>query len=132
VYLITGLCNFPCYAPSKNAEKVKNPMKRVSAPVSLRLRTVRYLRHIDRLKERIKLRNSNFQSGVFWITSASTASFVLRDSKKLWTLALIFFLVPLAFQFAALQFAFLTVLGFTILSLSVTRMANSFLRVARI
>ena len=93
---------------------------------------MKYLKHIDHLKEKIQKRNSSFQSGVFWIAAASTSSVVLRDSKSLWTLALIFFLIPLAFQFAALQFAFLLVLGFSILSLSLTRMANSFFRAVKI
>jgi len=93
---------------------------------------VKYLRHIDHLKEKIQIRNSSFQSGVFWIMSASISSFVLHDSRRLWTLALIFILIPLTFQFAALQFAFLIVLGFSILSLSATRLANNFFRAAKI
>lgn len=96
-----------------------------------RIRTARALRYIDRLRESIDQRNAKFQRGVFFITSTSISSFIHRDSKQLWTLALILFLVPLSFQFAALQFAFLTVLGFSILSLALTRLANSFLRVAR-
>lgn len=100
--------------------------------MTLRIKTTRVLRYIDGLKDAIAKRNTRFQSGVFWITSASVSSFSQRDSRKLWMLALIFFLVPLACQFAALQFAFLTVLGFSVLSLSLTRLANNFLRVAKI
>jgi hypothetical protein len=100
--------------------------------MTLRIKTTRVLRYIDHLKHAIAKRNDRFQSGVFWIATASVSSFSQRDSRKLWMLTLILFLVPLAFQFAALQFAFLTVLGFSVFSLSVTRLANSFLRVARI
>jgi len=42
---------------------------------------------------------------------------------------LILFLVPLAIQFAALQFAFIVLLGFFSLSLLTYRFANQFLRV---
>ena len=90
----------------------------------MRIKTRKVLRKIDKVKASIASRNTRFLGGLYWIASFST--FVGKRARGVPFLLLI---LPLAIQFAALQFAFMVLLGFFTLSLFAYRFANRFLRV---
>jgi hypothetical protein len=92
---------------------------------SMRIKTSKVLRYIDNLKESISRRNVKFLHRFYWLSSFISSSGKGR--------ALILFLIA-AFSvlFAAFQFGLLVALGFCTLELLVYRLANAFLRMARI
>jgi hypothetical protein len=92
----------------------------------MRIKTSKVLRKIDEVKESIASQNARFFRGFYCVMAMSTSSL---GKRALGAPFLILFIVPLAIQFAALQFAFLVLLGFFSFSLLTYRFANRFLRV---
>ena len=92
----------------------------------MRIKTSKVLRKIDEIKESIASTNARFFRGFYCVLAMSRSSL---EKRARGAPLLLLFIVPLAIQFAALQFAFIVLLGFFSFSLLTYRFANGFLRV---